>query len=129
MPRPCAPRLVRTLALGCVCAGFPAGCSRASSQATGVAGGAQATSTRVVASPRRARLAIWDSDKGEAGKGWTDCDQKPSCRSVVSRASGMGAGSDVIAGIRWHVVGSGWAGMGWCRPFLPRARGMGAGTD
>jgi hypothetical protein len=72
---------------------------------------AQPTSTRQA--PPRARLAIWDSDKGEAGKGWTDCDQKPACKSVVSKTSAASAGSGDIAGLRWHVEGSGWAGMGW----------------
>jgi hypothetical protein len=75
---------------------------------------AQPASTRALAPPARARLAIWDSDRGPAGKGWTDCDQKPNCQSVLPRAGGpTGAGSGEIAGVRWHVEGSGWAGMGW----------------
>jgi hypothetical protein len=71
-------------------------------------------STHALPPPPRARLAIWDSDREEKGKAWTDCDQKPSCRSVVSKTGATtGAGSSEIAGLRWHVEGSGWAGMGW----------------
>jgi hypothetical protein len=72
---------------------------------------AQPASTRPA--PARARLTIWDSDK-ETGKGWSDCDQKPSCKSAVSKEGGTtGSGSGEIAGVRWHAEGSGWAGMGW----------------
>jgi hypothetical protein len=75
---------------------------------------AQPTSTSAPSSPARARLPIWNSEKGDAGKGWTDCDQKPSCKSVVSKVGATtGAGSSEIAGLKWHVEGPGWAGMGW----------------
>lgn len=108
MPRPCVPRLVSTVALGCACAALSGACKRDP--------GGQPASARasLLPAPPRARLALWDSDKGETGKGWTDCDHKPSCKSVVSRAGGPGgAGSGEIAGVRWHVEGPGWAGMGW----------------
>jgi hypothetical protein len=104
------------VALCCVCAGLAAACTRTAPSAIGGEKdpGSQAASTRSLPQPPRARLVVWDSDKGDAGKGWTHCNEDANCKSAVSREGGTGgAGSSDIAGVKWHVQGSGWVGMGW----------------
>jgi hypothetical protein len=59
-----------------------------------------------------ARQVIWDGKGAGAGaQGWASCDQKGSCKSVLSKESA--AGVDGAAALRFHGEGGGWIGGGW----------------
>jgi hypothetical protein len=57
------------------------------------------------------RLVIWDGDKAAGGQGWADCKQKPSCKSTLTKASGVGI--DGSAALKFHGEGPDWIGGGW----------------
>jgi hypothetical protein len=62
--------------------------------------------------PAGARQVLWDGEGTNAGaKGWSDCDQKPACKT--SLMSLPGAGREGSTGLKFTAEGSGFAGLGW----------------
>lgn len=96
-------------------------------EANGPAATAQTGAGVPAADPRDARLVIWDGarihprvvgvgrngrlDFWDGGKGWADCESKPTCKADL--AAKDGAGVKEKKGLRFHAEGTGWAGFGW----------------
>lgn len=55
---------------------------------------------------------IWDGDTvGGKAQGWSDCDDKPKCKTKLGPVAGEGV--DGSMALHFHGEGPKWIGMGW----------------
>jgi hypothetical protein len=75
-------------------------------------GSAKDKSSSATTTAPKGRQVLWDGEgKGATAKGWASCAKKEGCKATLDAASKVGR--DGSTGLKFHVDGPEWTGMGW----------------